>query len=60
MTDSPREQALADVRDALAALNSVPAAGLDEMKHGQLREAVDNVEALERSLTNEVEQREDD
>ena len=51
-----REQTLAGVRDALAALQGVPAAGLDPEKHETLCEMVDNAESLERQLANEVEQ----
>lgn len=49
MTDSEplsdvecREQALAGVRDALAGLQSVPAAGLDAEKHETVREMVED------------------
>lgn len=51
-----REQALAGVRDALAGIQSVPAAGLDAEKHETVREMVEDATALERSLANEVEQ----
>lgn len=51
-----REKALASVRDALAALQRVPAAGLDESKHATVRELTDGATSLERSLANEVEQ----
>lgn len=62
MTDDPqsdleiREQSLAGVRDALAALQGVPAAGLDAEKHETLSGMVDDATALERSLANEVDQ----
>jgi aminoglycoside phosphotransferase (APT) family kinase protein len=58
MSESPKEQALADVRDALSSLHSVPGAPLDEQKHELLREAAENVGSLERALTNELEQEE--
>lgn len=51
-----REQSLSGVRDALAALQAVPAAGLDQEKHETFREMVDDAGALERQLANEVEQ----
>ncbi|WP_114578540.1 hypothetical protein [Saliphagus sp. LR7] len=51
-----REQALAGVRDALAGLQHIPAAGLDVEKHETVREMVEDATALERSLANEVEQ----
>ena len=55
--NSPRVRALSELRDALAALNSVPAAGLrGEDKHEELLTAVNSVEALERALANEVDQ----
>ena len=53
---TPKEDALVDVREALASLNMVPGAPLDEQKHEKLRSAVDDVSALERELTHEVEQ----
>lgn len=51
-----REQALANTRDALAALQQIPAASLDEPKHETVTEMVDNCRSLERQLQNEVEQ----
>ena len=51
-----REKALASVRDAVAALQGVPAAALDAEKHEQLVGADDDLRSLERALTNEVEQ----
>lgn len=51
-----REQSLAGVRDALAALQGVPAAGLDSEKHETLTGMIDDATALERSLANEVDQ----
>jgi hypothetical protein len=51
-----REEALAAVRDARAALQRVPAAALDGGKHETLQELVDGSESLERALTNEVSQ----
>jgi len=57
MTDvEVREQALSNVRDALAALQHVPAAGLDESKHETVRELTEGATSLERALANEVEQ----
>jgi hypothetical protein len=58
--DSPREQALADVRDALAAAESIPVAGVDEQKAATVRDVVDGLVALEKQLTNEVEQLQDE
>jgi hypothetical protein len=60
MTETPAETALAEVRDALASLNSIPGAPLDEQKHELLRSAASDVGALERALTNEVEQQRED
>mgnify|MGYP000574978588 CR=1 FL=1 len=51
-----REKALANVREAMAALQGVPAAALDSPKHELLTEADDDLRSLERALTNEVEQ----
>ncbi|GGN84436.1 hypothetical protein [Haloarcula pellucida] len=51
-----REQALSNVRDAVAALQQVPAPALDAEKHDLLQEADDNLRSLERALTNEVDQ----
>ncbi|WP_226043344.1 hypothetical protein [Natrinema sp. DC36] len=51
-----REQSLAGVRDALAALQQVPAAGLDAEKHETLREMTEDASALERALSNEADQ----
>lgn len=57
MTDADvRERALADLRDALAALHDVPAAALAGEQHEQLVDAVDNVQALETALANEIDQ----
>lgn len=55
-----REEALSNVRDALASLQRVPAAGLDESKHETIRELTDGAASLERSLSNEVDQMRDD
>lgn len=52
----PREQALSDTRDALAALHSLPAAGLDSEKAATVIELTRTVESLEKQLANEVEQ----
>jgi len=66
MTDDPlsgletREQALSNVRDALAAVNHVPAAALDTEKHATVSEIADNLQALESALQNEVEQQRED
>ncbi|USZ73776.1 hypothetical protein [Natronosalvus halobius] len=51
-----REQSLAHTRDALAALQKVPAAGLDQPKHETVTDLVDGATSLERQLANEVEQ----
>lgn len=51
-----REQALSNVRDAIAALQDVPAPALDTEKHSQLQSAGDYLQSLERALTNEVDQ----
>lgn len=51
-----REDALAGVRDAIAALQGVPAPALDAEKHELLTEADQNLHSLERALTNEVTQ----
>ncbi len=53
------EKALGDVRDALASLQQVPAAALAGDQHEQLRDAVENVQALEKALTNEMEQKQE-
>lgn len=57
---APKEEALAEVRDALAALQSVPGVALDQQKLEHLECACTDVEALERALTNEVEQQRGD
>ncbi|QRV14237.1 hypothetical protein JMJ58_14975 [Haloterrigena salifodinae] len=51
-----REQSLANTRDALAALQKVPAAGLDDSKYETISRMVDDARSLERALQNEVEQ----
>jgi len=51
-----REEALSKVRDALASLQRIPAAALDESKHETLCGMVDDASALERSLSNEIDQ----
>ncbi|SEU01316.1 hypothetical protein [Natrinema hispanicum] len=51
-----REEALAGVRDAIAALQGVPATAFDQEKHETLLEAADDLQSLERALTNETEQ----
>ena len=62
MSDNPlsdleiREQSLAKTRDALAALQQIPAAALDETKHETVSEMVDTARSLERELQNETEQ----
>lgn len=55
-----RKQALSNVRDALAAVNRVPAAALDGEKHETVSEVADNLQALESALQNEVEQQRED
>lgn len=51
-----KEQSLATCRDALAALEELPAAGLDGTKHDRFSDVVDELRALESQLTNEVDQ----
>ena len=51
-----REQALASVRESLAALQNVPATALDEEKHERLLGVDGDLRSLERALTNDVEQ----
>lgn len=53
---APREEALSELREALASIESVPAVALDEEKLELLRCARDDVMALESAVTNEVEQ----
>jgi len=58
---TPREQALARVRDALAAVEQVPVAGVDAQKAATIRAVAGDLEAIETALTHEVaQQREDD
>lgn len=58
---TPREHALARVRDALAALEQVPVAGVDAQKAATVRAVAGDLEAIETALTHEVaQQREDD
>lgn len=54
--DTPRETALADVRDALATLHTVPVTGLDAEKAETVLEVAETVESLEKQLANEVDQ----
>lgn len=57
MTDLEcREQSLSGIRDALAALQQVPAAGLDAEKHETITDNIDDLRSLERALQNEVDQ----
>jgi len=51
-----RETALASIRDAVAALQDVPAVGLDAEKHDRLTDSTDDLLSLERQLTNEISQ----
>lgn len=51
-----REQSLSGVRNALAALQQVPAAGLDAAKHETFQGMIDDATALERALSNEADQ----
>lgn len=51
-----KEKSLATVRDALAALEELPAAGLDGTKHERFSDTIDVLRALENELTNEVDQ----
>ncbi len=53
------EKALGDVRSALASLEQVPAAALAGDQHEQLRDAAENVQALEKALTNKLEQKQE-
>jgi len=55
-----KEEALGGVRDAIAAVQRVPAPALDEKKHEQLQETTETLQSLERSLTNEVDQLRDE
>lgn len=57
---TPREQALASTRDALAALHEIPVAGVDQQKAETILAVVEDVQALEQQLTNEVEQQRGD
>lgn len=50
------EVALADVRNALAKLNTVPAAALSTSQQEELTTARDRLQSLERQLQNETEQ----
>ncbi len=52
----PLEVALSNVREALAAVQNVPAVALDEQKAEQLRCAVDDLGALESALSHETNQ----
>lgn len=52
-----KERSLAHLRDALSALNKVPAAGVSGAQHDLLVDARDKVSGLEAALKNEVEQR---
>lgn len=58
--EAPRQQALADVRDALAGLRSIPVAGLDSAKAETILDVVETVGSIEKQLANERDQREDD
>lgn len=51
-----REAALAAVREGLRAVETVPAAALDEQKHETLADVHDGLESLEAALTHEVDQ----
>lgn len=55
-----RKAALRQVRDALAALQATPATVLDRAKHDQLQDAGEDLRSLERALTNEVDQLQED
>jgi hypothetical protein len=50
------EEALASVRESLAAIQDVPAAALDTEKHERLLQVDGDLRSLEKGLTNEVEQ----
>lgn len=54
-----REEALASIRDAIAALQDVPAPAVDGHQIEQLQDADGNLRALERALVNEVDQLEE-
>ena len=51
-----REEALAQIRTAIAALQDVPAPALDGDKHELLQGSEDQLRSLEAALTNEVDQ----
>lgn len=51
-----KEESLSHLRDALAALNKVPAAGVSGEQHELVTDARDRVASLEAALQNEVEQ----
>lgn len=55
-TEDVKEDALSSIRDGLAALTEVPGAALAGEQHEKLVDAVDNVQALETELANEVDQ----
>jgi hypothetical protein len=54
-----REEALSGVRDAIAALQGVPAVGLDAEKHETIRDSTSDLQGIERALTHEVTQMKD-
>lgn len=51
-----KEEALSGAREALAGLEKIPGAALAGDQHDQLLEAVENTEALEKALANELDQ----
>jgi hypothetical protein len=58
---TPADEAKQCVRDALARVEQVPAAGLSgQQQHEMLLEAIDNLQALEQELTNQTSQTDED
>ncbi|WP_459191809.1 hypothetical protein [Halosimplex sp. J119] len=55
-----KEEALGGIRDAIAAVQRIPAPALNGEKHDQLLESADTLQSLERALTNEVDQLRDE
>lgn len=51
-----REEALSHTRDALAALRKIPAAGVSHDQAGEVISVIEDVDSLERALSNEVDQ----
>lgn len=55
-TSDRTERALSKVRDALSAVNQVPAAAIDENKHERICDVDETLRALESELQNELDQ----